>query len=96
MLVTDVELIILILCQLKGYFELLRQRKTPTSYIYSEKDKLVDTSIFHEMTRILGADLCNVTSYNKEGKIIQGSFNFFKLVSSRKLIAFCYELICWF
>lgn len=93
MLVTNFDLTILILWQLKGYFELLRQRKTPTSYIYSEKDKLVDTSIFHEMTRLLGADLCNVTTYNKEGRIIQGSFNFFKPVPSRKLIAFSYELI---
>lgn len=59
---------------MKGYLEVLRQRNTPTAYIFSEKDKLVDAAIFHEMTRLLGGDLSNVTNYNKEGKIIQGSF----------------------
>lgn len=58
--------------RLEEYLKKIRQSQTPTSYFFSEKDKLVDTKIFYEMLHILGADKSMITMCSKEGEIIQG------------------------
>lgn len=46
----------------------LSMRKTPTCYLYSEKDKLIDTIIYKEMVQILGSNLSDVFIVSNDGK----------------------------
>jgi len=57
--------------RLEGYLKALSERKTPTSYLYSEKDKLVDTAIFREMVEMVGAKLSDVAYASLDGQITQ-------------------------
>ena len=52
----------------------IRDQQLPTVYLFSERDKLVDTSIFYEMLHMLGADRSMVTLCSKEGHVTQGEW----------------------
>lgn len=58
--------------RLEDLLKKVRQREIPSVYLFSEKDKLVDTKIFYEMLHILGADTSMITTCSKDGKVIQG------------------------
>ena len=60
--------------RLEQYLRKVRQSEIPTTYFFSEKDKLVDTKIFYEMLHILGADKSMITMGSKQGEIIQGEW----------------------
>lgn len=51
--------------------KLIRETRTPTVYFYSEKDKLIDTAIFHEMLAFLGADQSDATILSKDGQVMK-------------------------
>lgn len=64
----------------------IRETRTPCLYLYSEKDKLIDTEIFHEMLAFLGADGSDVTSLSKDGDIMDeavGRQDWLKVLSVR-------------
>lgn len=49
----------------------VRESQTPMLYFYSDRDKLIDTAIFHELLAFLGADQSIVCNISKEGDILQ-------------------------
>lgn len=48
---------------------LMKTRQTPTLYVYSEADKLIEPQAFKEMVRLLGADVENTTFVSRDGNI---------------------------
>lgn len=58
--------------RLQQLLQKVRQRQVPSVYLFSERDKLVDTKIFYEMLHILGADESMITMCSKEGQVTQG------------------------
>ena len=63
--------------RLAEYAGKLAMTKTPTSYFYSDRDKLVEEKIFQELIQMLGASEKNVNIASK-GEIVKGETNFFK------------------
>lgn len=57
--------------RLVKYYEALRERKTPTSFFYSDRDKLIDNDIFLEKLTLLGASEDNV-NVALQGEILRG------------------------
>lgn len=62
--------------RLEQYLRKMKESEVPTTYFFSEKDKLVDTKIFYEILHILGADESMITMSSREGNIIQGQWKF--------------------
>ena len=67
--------------RLAGYAASLASSKTPTSYFYSDRDKLVEKEIFQELVQMLGATEQNV-NIASQGAIVKGEL--FSLFLPRK------------
>lgn len=59
--------------RLNKYLPALREKKTPTMFLFAEKDKLVDTKISYEMAEKLGAKKEQMDIYNGGELVQEGS-----------------------
>lgn len=67
------------------YYQALRQRKTPTSLFYSDRDKLIEKEIFEEKLALMGATEEHV-NIAMQGEILKGECNKqVKLVATSQL-----------
>ncbi|CAL1267135.1 unnamed protein product [Larinioides sclopetarius] len=53
----------------KDIFEEIAKKETPTLYIFSEDDKVVEEALTYQVLSLLGASKENVNFYDKEGEL---------------------------
>lgn len=61
--------------QLGQHLAKVKETNTPFCYLFSERDKLVEKEILHEMVQILGGNQDSINILDKKGKVIEGECN---------------------